>query len=65
MTEQGGLFLIDHKNQTHPADNFIRDTNMKNMVQLESSLSHFLALKKKVRPGINKWDSKMVQVWIS
>ena len=38
---------------------------MKNIVQLESSLGHFLALKKKIRPGIRDWDTKMIQVWIS
>ena len=37
---------------------------MKNIVQLESSLGHFLALKKKIRPGIRDWDTKMLQKWM-
>ena len=48
----------------NPVEYQIRDTNMKNMVQLESSLGHFLALKKKIRPGIRDWDTKMIQVWM-
>ena len=48
----------------HPTEYQIRDSNMKNMVQLESSLGHFLALKKKIRPGIRQWDNKMIQGWV-
>ena len=32
---------------------------------MESSLGHFLALKKKIRKSIREWDSKTVQTWVA
>lgn len=26
---------------------------------------HFLALKKKIRPSVQEWDTKMIQIWMS
>ena len=52
--------MIDHKNRSDPTAYKIRDTGMKNMTQLESSLGHFLALKRNIRPGIKDWDTKMI-----
>ena len=41
-----------------PEEFVLKDTNLRNIVQLESSLGHFLALKKKIRPSIQEWDNK-------
>lgn len=56
--------LIDHKEGAQSSDFVIKKTNMHSMVQLESSISHFLALKKKIRPSIVEWDSKTVSIWM-
>ena len=61
LTTNGALLLIDHKNSPFlPHEFSIRDINIRNIVQLESSLGHFLALKKKIRPGLKDWTTKMI-----
>ena len=61
LTANGALLLIDHKNVPFlPHEFSIRDINIRNIVQLESSFGHFLALKKKIRPGIRDWTTKMI-----
>ena len=60
LTATGALLLIDHKNNFVPQEFSIRDINIRNIVQLESSLGHFLALKKKIRPGLRDWTTKMI-----
>ena len=61
LTATGALLLIDHKNTLFlPHELSIRDINMRNIVQLESSMGHFLALKKKIRPGLRDWTTKMI-----
>ena len=42
----------------------IKVTNLKNIVQLESSLGHFLALRKVFRKSINEWDAKTLEEWM-
>jgi len=43
----------------------VKESYLKNsIVQLESSLGHFLALKKKVRPSIKEWDSRRLEHWM-
>ena len=60
FTEGGELYLIDHKNCSDPTTYTIINSNVKNIIQLESSFSHFLALKWYIRPGIQDWDTGMV-----
>ena len=65
MTQDGALYLIDHKNGFTPAEYSVKESFLKNsIVQLESSLGHFLALKKKMRPSIKEWDSQRLERWI-
>ena len=39
-------------------------TNLKNIVQIQSSLGHFLALKKAYRKSIYDWDAKTLEIWM-
>lgn len=60
LTASGSVLYINHKDGYVPEQFVIKDTNLRNIVQLESSLGHFLALKKKIRKSILDWDSKML-----
>lgn len=58
--------LIDHKNPGfNPDELSIKESFLKaHIVKIKSSFSHFLALKKKIRPGVSEWEPKQVQLWI-
>jgi len=42
----------------------IKVHNLRHIVMLESSPSHFLALKVKIRPAIDYWDPKTLARWL-
>ena len=65
LTANGALYLIDHKNGFTPAEFTVKESFLTNsIVQLESSLGHFLALKKKIRPSIKEWDVERLERWM-
>lgn len=64
VDKSGTLFLIDHKTGFNPAEMTIRDSNLRHISQLKSSLGHFLALKQKVRPSIVEWDTHALEKWV-
>jgi len=66
LTADGQLCLIDHKQGLGPEilSSTIKVTNLKNIVQIESSLGHFLALKKAYRKSIYDWDTKTLEIWM-
>ena len=62
LTTQGAVYQIDHKNGFTPAEFSVKESFLKNgIVQLESALGHFLALKKKIRPSIKGWDTRHLE----
>ena len=64
LTALGAVYLIDHKGSIDPSEYTMKDSNLTDIVQLESNISHFLALKKKIRPPIREWDTSMLQSWL-
>ena len=66
LTECGGLCLIYHKNGLGPEilESKIKVTNLKNIVKLEASLVHFVALKKSYRKPLNDWDPATLAAWM-
>lgn len=66
LAECGGLCLIDHKNGLGPEilTSKIKLTNLKSIVQLDASLSHFIALKKSFRKPLREWDPATLAAWM-
>ena len=65
LSTAGTVYLLDHKTGFTPAEFIVKESYLKNsIVQIDSSLGHFLALKKRMRPNLIEWDIKRVEHWI-
>ena len=65
LSTAGTVYLLDHKTGFTPAEFIVKESYLKNsIVQIDSSLGHFLALKKKIRPSLSEWDARRVEHWM-
>ena len=61
------MFTVDNNPQGNPQSNVkaVQKTTLNHIVKIASGTTHFLALKKVIRPPFKEWSNNMIVEWIT